>query len=439
MPSRSWIVGIGTFLTIGLLAPRLAFACSCAYFMSPCQGYRTEVVFAGEVVSVDEVSGRFQMRLRVLRAYKGLDATTVDVWSDAQSSCGVKLDVGGRYVIYTNKGRMTLHACGGYGQHLQPGEPLPDLPPVPGSVYGRVTRYDTERIRRFRPMDPISSVLLWLDLPAGRVSSTSDAWGRFRFDNVPPGKYPIGVDAGPLLTPWIPDTVTMTAERGCEDASVVLHPSGRLTGRLVSATGRPVKGQQLLVLDALREDRQLAIGDFSRPSTADGRFEFDGLTPGEYLVALNPHGFPSSRSPYGPVFLGGADRAAARPVRVGPNLPTELPGPVVLPPPLPTRTFTVSVKCQDGGTPPAWSATASATLRKAGDEYASDYGQGELVLLRDVAYTLRVGGGVSVDVPGSTARRRQVFDLPPVEIPAALPGKSLSFVVPFSRCGDDGR
>jgi hypothetical protein len=46
---------------------------------------------------------------------------------------------------------------------------------------------------------------------------------------------------------------------------------------------------------------------------------------------------------------------------------------------------------------------------------------------------------VSVDVPGSTERRRQVFDLPPVEIPAASPGKPMSFVVPFSRCGDDGR
>jgi len=397
------------------------------------------VVFAGEVVSVDEIGGEFQMRLRVLRAYKGLDASTVDVWSDARSSCGVKLDVGGRYVIYTSKGRMTLHACGGYGQHLAPGEPLPDLPPVPGSVYGRVTRYDSERIRRFRPMDPIPSVLLWLDLPTGRVSSTSDAWGRFRFDNVPTGEYPIGVDAGPLLAPWIPDKVTMTAERGCEDASVVLHPSGRLTGRLVSTTGQPVQGQQLRVLDAAGDDRRLAGSDFTQPTTADGRFEFDGLPLGEYLVALNPYGFPNSRSPYGAVFLGGPDRATATRVRVGPNVPIELSGPVVLPPPLPTRTFTVSVSCQDGGTPPAWFATASATLRKAGDEYASDYDKGQLILLRDVAYTLRVSGGVSVDVPGSTERRRQVFDLPPVEIPAASPGKPMSFVVPFSRCGDDGR
>ena len=90
----------------------------------------------------------------------------------------------------------------------------------------------------------------------------------------------------------------MTAERGCEDASVVLHPSGRLTGRLVSTTGQPVKGQQLRVLDAAGDDRRLAGSDFSRPTTADGRFEFDGLPPGEYLVALNPHGFPDSRSPY---------------------------------------------------------------------------------------------------------------------------------------------
>jgi hypothetical protein len=439
MPTRSWLAGVGAALTLGLLAARPAAACSCAYYLSPCQGYGAEVVFAGEVVSVDEVGGQFQMRLRVLRAYKGLDTASVDVYSDARSSCGVKLDVGGRYVIYTNQGRMSLHACGGYGQDLAPGEPLPELPPVPGTVYGRVTRYDSERIRRFRALDQLPSVLLWMDLPTGRVSSTSDAWGRFKFANVPPGQYRIGVDAGPLLTPWMNHPVKMTLERGCEAASVVLHPAGRLTGRLVDAAGRPVKGLQLSVLDATTADGRLKGRDFSTATDADGRFEVDGLPPGEYQVGLNLHGVPNSRAPYGAVFFGGTDRQTAARVRIGPNLPNALPGPIVLPEPLPTRTFTVDVKCQDGGTPPAWSATASATSRKAGAEYASDYRKGELVLLRDVAYSLQVGGGVSVDVPGSTTRRRQVFELPPVALPAGTPGRPLSFVAPFSRCGDDGR
>src|SRR5690349_18381065 len=131
MSIRSWFVGIGAVLTLELLGARPAAACSCSYYLSPCQGYgAAAVVFAGEVVSVEEVNGEFRMRLRVLRAYKGIDAATVDVFSDARSSCGVKLDVGGRYVIYTGQGRKSLHACGGYGQQLAPGEPLPDLPPA---------------------------------------------------------------------------------------------------------------------------------------------------------------------------------------------------------------------------------------------------------------------------------------------------------------------
>lgn len=287
-------------------------------------------------------------------------------------------------------------------------------------------------------MDPIPGVLLWLDLPQGRVSATSDAWGRFRFDKVPPGAYPIGVDAGPLLTPWMNRPVTMSVERGCEDAGVVLHASGKLTGRVVSATGQPVKGLQLIALDVTRPDGQIAIGDFSTPTDADGRFTVDGLAPGEYQVALNPYGVPNTRAPYGPVFFGGADRKTATRIRIGPKRPSELPGPIALPEPLPIRTFTVDVKCRDGGSPPAWHATASATSRKAGDEYASDYDK-TLKLLRDVAYTLRVAGGVSVDVPGSTTRTRKLFDLPPVDIPAGTAGKAFSFVVPYSRCGDDGR
>src|SRR6187431_1115143 len=125
---------LASVLVAGFLAAgaRPAAACSCAGSLSPCQAFaRSSIVFVGDVVSVEQVGGDFHMRMRVVRALKGIEAATADLWSSATSSCGIKLDQGGRYVIYTDQidGRMSLHACG-YGRALTTGEPDPELPPV---------------------------------------------------------------------------------------------------------------------------------------------------------------------------------------------------------------------------------------------------------------------------------------------------------------------
>ena len=146
-------------LAAGFLAaePRPASACSCIGGLTPCRAFASSpVVFIGEVLSVEETGGEFHMRLRVSRALKGIEATTADLWSDAHSDCGVKLAKGGRYVIYTSlaDGRMSIHACD-YGRRLAPGELDPDLPPVPGSIYGRVVRcgYGCQMMRAFNLTD----------------------------------------------------------------------------------------------------------------------------------------------------------------------------------------------------------------------------------------------------------------------------------------------
>lgn len=112
------------------------------------------------------------MRLQVVRALKGIEAAAADhLWSSATSSCGVKLDQGGRHVIYTDliDGRRAIHACG-YGRALTSGGSDSERPPVAG----RVTRYDVDRIREFESPVPIPSVRIALDRPAGRATATRD-------------------------------------------------------------------------------------------------------------------------------------------------------------------------------------------------------------------------------------------------------------------------
>ena len=433
-------------LAAGFLAgARPAAACSCAGRLSPCQAFATSsIVFVGEVVSVEKTGSDFHMRLRVVRALKGIEAATADLWSDANSSCGVKLDQGGRYVIYTDRidGRMSIHACG-YGRALTIGEPDPELPPVPGRVYGRVAGYDVDRIREFKSLLPIPSVRIALDRPAGRVTATSDQWGRFQFADVPPGKYQLAVLAGQGLTPWMAEPVVLPDRDACVDTQIVLWPAGKVSGRAQTADGKPGGGIYVRLLpDGPAGSRLAQRVDLGRTTGPDGRFTFEGLRPDNYVLAVNPEGTDATgRQPYPPAWFGGADRASATRIPLAEGSVIELDRPFVLPAPLATRTFTVAVTCRDGSVPPALMTSAMATSGAPFAEF-DETGDGPvrtLKLVRDQAYTLLV----SMFIPAGPERpwrgQRREEKLPPTDLPAGAPGRHIALVAPFENCAETAR
>jgi carboxypeptidase family protein len=428
-------------LAAGLLTPRPAAACSCVSAPTPCQAFASSpIVFVGEVVSVEETSRDIHMRLRVLRALKGITATTADLWSDANSTCGVKLEEGGRYVVYTSlaDGRMSIHACG-YGRRLAPGEPGPELPPTAGSIYGHVSRYDIDRIREFMPLEDIPSVRIALDLSGGPVT-TSDEWGRFQFANVPPGKYQLSVDAGQGLTPWMSRPVVLSGLDACVDTEIVLQPSGKVSGTVLTADGKPGAGIYIrLVPDGPAGSPLVEHVDHGQTTDSTGHFTFDGLEPGSYAVAINPDGDEATgRQPYAPAFFGGADRASAKRIPISEGSAATLDRPFVLPAPLVTRTFTVTVTCQDGSTPAAISTEAHAPGVVFGE--FDETGQGPvrtLKLVRDQNYSLLV----SIYVPEGSEHpgRRREEKLPTTDLPAGAPGRHIALVAPFSNCAETAR
>jgi len=434
-------------LTAGSLAAgaRPAAACSCAATPSPCQAFASSpIVFVGDVLSVERTGGDFHMRLRVVRALKGITEATADLWSNASTSCGVKLDVGQRYVIYTSlaDGRMSISACG-YGRQLAPGEPDPELPPVAGRVYGRVTRYDIDRIRQFKSLEAIPSVRIALDLPAGRVTAVSDQWGRFQFADVPPGTYTLSADAGQGLTSWLSESAVVADREACVDTQIVLQPSGRISGRVLTADGKPGALIYVRLLpDGPAGSRLSQLVDRGQTTDRGGRFTFDGLSPDDYVLAVNPEGADATgRQPYAPAFFGGADRASAARIALGEGSAIELERPFVLPAPLATRTFTVAVTCRDGSVPPALMTRAMAGGGALFAEF-DETGDGPvrtLRLVRDQAYTLLVSIFIAAapERPRQGGRREE--QLPPTELPAGVPGRHIALVAPFTNCAETGR
>jgi hypothetical protein len=328
---------------------------------------------------------------------------------------------------------MSIHACD-YGRRLAPGEPDPEIPPAPGSVYGRVSRYDIDRIREFKALDAIPLVHIALDLPSGLATTASDQWGRFQFTNVPPGTYQPSVDAGPGLTTWMSNSVVLPGPEACVDTEIVLQPTGKVSGRVRTADGRPGAGIYIRLLPDGPPSSLLAQHvDLGHTAGPDGRFTFEGLGPDRYVLAVNPDGNEAtSRQPYSPAFFGGTDRASAPRISVEEGSALELDRPFVLPAPLPTRTFTVDVTCGDGSVPPGVITQALAPGAPFGE--FDETGNGPvrtLNLLRDQAYTLLV----SIFIPiGPEHGDRREEKLPGTELPAGAPGRHIALVAPFSNC-----
>jgi hypothetical protein len=426
---------VAGFVAIGA---RTASACTCVAAITPCQAFEAEIVFVGRVVSSERVGDEFRMRLDVTRAVKGIADPTVELWSSAMTSCGVRLKEGVRYVIYTSKasdGRMGIGACSPTVQ-LAAGEPDPALPPVPGTIYGTIVRYDIDRIRHFRPLDPIRDVSVSVDVPDGRRSAISDAWGRFVLDRVPPGQHTLAIDAGALgLSPWMAEPVTVGERGACASAHVVLQPAGKVSGRLVDGAGRPASGIYVrLIPDGPAGSLLAQMVDRGAMTDDDGRFAFDGMTPGAYTVAVNPENTPTGQQPFPPTWFGGVDRASATRIWVEGG-PVELPVPFVLSDTLPTRTFTFAVTCRDGSVPTYVHATArSAGGHPFGESDLEVRGVHSLTLLRDTEYLLKVTASIPFSPSGPRGRQRRGEELPPMVIPAGEPGRHLALVAPFNDC-----
>jgi hypothetical protein len=130
---RAWL---STLLVIAaVVLPRPAEACSCVA-QTPAEIYeRADAVFVGDVIEVAATPRRKTVTLRIVRAYKGAvtDGETVKVTLPGGTSASCSLDFAprARAVIFARAtdGRLSTNLCQGSYQ-LEPGKPLPALPPA---------------------------------------------------------------------------------------------------------------------------------------------------------------------------------------------------------------------------------------------------------------------------------------------------------------------
>jgi len=188
------------------------------------------------------------------------------------------------------------------------------------------------------------------------LSTTADADGRFRFDDLAPGRYMVTafhkgyVNMGPGQGGMRPRMAAVVAPgQNLDDFVVALMPGGTMSGHITDAASKPLAEVTLQVLKRGYQAGHLELVEVSSAQTnKSGEFRIISLMPGKYFLRAMfsdaPPLKPGATEAYVPTYYSGTtDPSQAIPLLVRPG--EELGGmDMVL---APHRAFTIKGKVLD--------------------------------------------------------------------------------------------
>lgn len=143
----------------------------------------------------------------------------------------------------------------------------------------------------------VVALMLVVDLPNGATlgnpprQSTTDTTGAFAFDGLPSGQYTVNVQktgfaAYPdVFTDGMPDRLMMDGKIDVSPLNIALNRGAVLTGKIVTASGEPEAGLDVVALRRADRAGWPAFVPTGHAETNDlGEFRMAGLSAGDYLV-----------------------------------------------------------------------------------------------------------------------------------------------------------
>jgi hypothetical protein len=254
---------------------------------------------------------------------------------------------------------------------------------------------------RFSASTGADGVYSFYDVHAGEYVYTADLPARFEFSqktlkgSLPPFKLPSGA---------------------CYEYNVSALPTGKIRGSVLGPNGKPLKLASVELYRAERFDpAQPGLWGFQG---SDGKFEFDHIGPGEYLLVFNRMNRLDPNSPFPRTFYPGeSEQSDAKFIKVKDGQQI-LNANIKLQDGHPTRTVKVQLKWE-GGRPPG-EVTVTAQAEKGDNPAARKIGEGlyEFTLLQSASYTF--SAWEDLDPQRATQRHNQ----PTCTIPARLDSNS---------------
>jgi hypothetical protein len=198
-----------------------------------------------------------------------------------------------------------------------------------GSISGVVTD---------RRQGPLATTIVRIAIegvPTKRETMT-DPSGRFRFVNLPAGRFAISAHKPGYLDEWFgrsasapaSELLTLGPGQAISDVSMVLTKTGTISGVVTGETGEPIRAQVRLMPRNRPSQEQFAVGiNVGTTTDGRGRYRIGSLPPGEYVVtahslestdarSLGPDGRDREFSFVDTYFPGALRPQDAAPVRV---------------------------------------------------------------------------------------------------------------------------
>lgn len=309
------LVMIGLFY-YSLLAS-VAWSCSCAEGIPPCQAYwQATAVFAGTVTQVSSLpyerttgeqivpSSQTLVHFTVQKAYKGVSAQELEVTTGRGSSdCGYPFRRGEQYLVYAMPDAQTKTLATSICTLTKPwAEAEPDLAYLRTIVteqagtrlYGRVR--DDTRDRHGVPSSPVilSGATIRLTGPAGVQQVTSDSQGRYEWTHLPAGHYQLGATL-PHYAPLSPrDFSFELSGHGCFALDLRFQSNGQISGHVYDEHGTPLSRQRVELMEAEGN----GLSERSTETDEEGHYQLSGVRPGDFLLGVNLSAPPDVQHPY---------------------------------------------------------------------------------------------------------------------------------------------
>lgn len=331
-------------LVVLLLSAQLAAACSCIR-LTECYRSALPVIFIGRVIAGGVDSLRINpwytpattVRFEVIEALRGLAPGTrfVDMATDSvYGMCGPNPYFPGRtYLVtpYTKNGQLADGGCFSGREVEYEQDNIPYLRRYvrnPGlsirGLIGAVSRDDSDLVDYLLSEGDgraLQGVTVWTIAGGKRISTTTDAQGRYELPVPEPGNYSVHADLAPYRP--VRSRVGVPHSGGCTVHDFGLLSNSSISGRVKDPEGRPLKKGQVGLIDLDRvsspqSDKDRWRGEDFEPSS--GQFHFQNVPLGRYLLVFNPNGPHQTRFGSDPrestYYPNGATRAQAQTIEI---------------------------------------------------------------------------------------------------------------------------
>ena len=295
---------------------------------TPCAAFwNASAVFAGRVESIERRGQQRRVTLTVLDGYRGVaalvgrdakheGALTVDLTPGAP--CAARFRQGKELIVYAARGTdgsgslfvdcSRTRELEDAAADLSYARSVADGSAPAGRISGRVLVVPHDLAGRVAgPAVPASGIAVRIAIGGTEEKTATNVAGDFASAARGTGSYAVSLE---LPAEFSAETsrasVDLSDPRACGDVEFRLAYDGRLSGRMLDASGRPLAGLTVEVSTIDLVQRRFAVTD------REGRYEFGRMPPGRFVIGVTSGAARAGKAPR--TYLPGVNQvpAAAR-------------------------------------------------------------------------------------------------------------------------------